>query len=176
GHGQDVRTLHPRSFRGRYPMTRLLPRAPWALPWLLILVACTPLGMWLYEDPHVMMARVRVDADAGGAHPVVVALDVVNPNDYSLSATRLEMWLRLDGVPIGTLERSGRMAVPKGIARVALPLVPDRSTTPATLQTFHSGVHRFAMEGRATFVTPIGKRKVRFAQVGELAFGGPSAE
>ncbi len=37
-----------------------------------------------------------------------------------------------------------------------------------------SGKHRFAVEGRATFSTPFGRRNVRFAHAGDLAFGGGS--
>lgn len=141
--------------------------------WLIPLLACTPLGVWLYEDPQVSVARVRVDADARGTPPVVVALDLLNPNDFPVSTTRLEMRLRLDDQPIGELDRDSSVAIPKGTATVAMPLVPDRATTPARLRAFNSGIHRFAIEGRATFFTPIGKRKVRFAQEGELVFGPP---
>jgi hypothetical protein len=44
------------------------------------------------------------------------------------------------------------------------------------MQSFGSGVHRFAIEGRATFTTPVGKRKVRFAQSGEMAFGASETD
>jgi LEA14-like dessication related protein len=136
-------------------------------------MACTPLGVWIYEDPQVTVDRVRVNADAQAVSPVVVALVVHNPNDFPVSATRLEFLLVLDDVPIGRLDRESRMSVPKGMATVALPIQTDRATTPARLEAFQSGVHRFAIEGRATFATPMGKRKVRFAQQGELAFGPP---
>jgi LEA14-like dessication related protein len=140
---------------------------------LLPIVACTPLGVWVYEDPQVTVDRVRVDADAQGTPPVIVALAVNNPNDFPLSATRLEFRLVLDDLPIGRLDRAGKVSVPKGVATMALPIETDRGTTPARLQAFNSGVHRFAIEGKATFATPLGKRKVRFAQQGELAFGPP---
>jgi LEA14-like dessication related protein len=140
---------------------------------LLPAMACTPLGVWVYEDPQVTVDRVRVDTGGQAASPVVVALAVHNPNDFPVSATRLEFLLVLDDLPIGRLDREGRVSVPKGVATVALPIETDRGTTPARLEAFQSGVHRFAIEGRATFATPMGKRKVRFAQQGELAFGSP---
>jgi LEA14-like dessication related protein len=163
------------SFRGRLPTTHRRLRNLRCLPVLCLLpgLACTPLGLWLYEDPQVTVDRVRVDVDGLSTRPVVVALAVNNPNDYALSATRLEFRLVLDDLPIGGLDRKGSMSVPKGVATMALPIETDRTTTPARLQAFNSGVHRFAIEGRATFTTPIGKRKVRFAQQGELAFGLP---
>jgi LEA14-like dessication related protein len=131
--------------------------------------------MWLYEDPGVTMSRVRVDAEAHGNPPVVVALNVRNPNDYALSTTRFELRLSLDDLPIGRVARDSSVSVPMGTATVALPVVPDRSTTPAQLRAFRTGVHRFSIEGRATFATPVGKRNVRFAQAGELAFGLPAS-
>jgi hypothetical protein len=146
---------------------------PSAMAWLVTMVACTPAGVWIYEDPRVTVARVRLDADTTAARPVLVALDLRNPNDYVVSATRVELRLALDNQPIGRLAHDSSMQVPKGTATMALPLIPDRSATRARLRSFNSGVHQFAIEGLATFTTPIGKRKVHFAQTGELAFGQP---
>ncbi len=139
------------------------------------MLACTPLGVWLYEDPRVTVSRVRVGAGAQGAAPVLVALDVRNPNDYTLSTSRLELRLSLDDLPIGRMDRDSSVSLPKGVATVALPLVPDRATTPARLRAFRTGVHRFVIEGRATLETPVGRRRVRFAQEGEMAFGSPAS-
>jgi len=33
--------------------------------------ACTPLGLWIYEDPGVTMSRVRVNTKGQDASPVV---------------------------------------------------------------------------------------------------------
>ena len=146
---------------------------PHAIGWLVAVLACTPVGVWIYEDPRVTVSRVRLDVDTASAKPVLVALDLRNPNDYVVSTTRVELRLALDDLPIGRLAQDSSVAVPKGTATVALPLIPDRSATRARLQALNSGVHRFAIEGQATFTTPVGKRKVRFAQTGELAFGPP---
>lgn len=158
------------SFRDRGPRARGRLRH---LCCLLPIVACTPLGVWVYEDPQVTVDRVRVNADARGTPPVIVALAVHNPNDFTLSATRLEFRLALDDLPVGRLDRTGKVSVPKGVATMALPIETDRRATPTRLQAFNSGVHRFTIEGKATFATPLGKRKVSFAQQGELAFGPP---
>jgi hypothetical protein len=149
-------------------------QVPQAIGWLVAALACTPVGVWIYEDPRVTVARVRLDADTMSAKPVLVALDLRNTNDYVVSTTRVELRLALDDMPIGRLDRDSSMVVPKGTATIALPLIPDRSATRARLQAFNSGVHRFAIEGQATFTTPVGKRRVRFAQTGELAFGRQS--
>lgn len=139
----------------------------------MVLVGCTPLGLWLYQDPDVSVARVRLDTDSTSRRPVLVALDLHNPNDFVVAATRVELRLMLDDVPIGRADEDSDVPMPKGRATVALPIVPGRQATPARLQAFASGTHRFTVEGRATFTTPIGKRKVRFAQMGEMTFGQP---
>jgi hypothetical protein len=132
--------------------------------------ACTPLGLWMYQDPLVTVARVRVSPDPAAREPILVGLDVLNPNDYSISTARVELSLALDDLPVGRLDRDSSITVSEGTtANVALPLQPGRSGR-APLARFTSGVHHFLIEGRATFVTPIGRRKVRFAQAGEMAF------
>ena len=143
--------------------------------WLLPALGCTPLGMWVYHHPSVTVSRVRVDAQAEGTLPVVVALDMQNPNDYTISATRVELELLLDSLPIGRLKRDGRLVLPReGTATLALPLEPDRNAPPERMQAFRTGVHRFSVQGRATMATPFGKQDVPFAQEGDLVFGAPA--
>jgi LEA14-like dessication related protein len=146
-------------------------RVPRVVGWLVGALGCTPLGVWVYEDPRVTVSRVRVAADSQTARPVLVALDVRNPNDYIVSATRVELQLLLDDTPIGRFDEDRSVSLPKGTAEVAVPLVIERGTGASRLQAFNSGVHRFSVQGRATFATPVGKRKVRFVQVGEMTFG-----
>ncbi len=65
------------------------------------------------------------------------------------------------------------MSLPKGTTTVALPLVLSHVATPARQRAFGAGIHQFTIEGRATFATPIGERKVPFLQMGEMSFGTP---
>jgi LEA14-like dessication related protein len=149
--------------------------AAWSrLAWGMLLGGCTPLGLWLYEDPVVTVSQITFQFGRSGTTPapVIVALDLKNANDYPLEAQQVELSLRLDGVPIGRLKRDSAVAIATDtISTVALPLPLDRSTTPDRLRSMGSGTHTFAVRGRATFQTPIGKRDVRFAQEGELVFG-----
>lgn len=136
------------------------------------LVACTPLGLWVYDDPGLEVSRVRVNHDAS-ADPLVVGLAVWNPNDYDVSTSRLELELKLDDMPVGRFSRDSVVAVPTvGLADVALPLTLRGESVRERIRALRSGTHRFAVEGRATFSTPFGLRKVRFAHAGDLAFGG----
>jgi LEA14-like dessication related protein len=149
--------------------------------WLLLLGSCTPLGFWIYEDPVVTVSRVTLELREArsSTSPVVVALAVHNRNDYPLSTTRMEVSLRLDGIPIGWSTQDSMLPVPmEGVSTVALPLALEKRATPSHLKTLDTGSHRFAVSGRATFQTPIGARRIRFAEEGDMIFdqrpGGPS--
>lgn len=152
-------------------------RCPRRWAWLLLpAVGCTPLGLWMYQDPGVSVSRVRLAAEPADTAPVVVALDLSNPNDYPVSTTRVELLLRLDDLPIGGVARDSSVPLPKvTTSTVALALVPTHAATRDQLKVLGSGVHHFAVQGRATFTTPIGKRKVDFAQEGDMAFGDQAA-
>ena len=136
------------------------------------IMACTPLGLWVYDDPGLEVSRVRVNHDAS-ADPVVVGLAVWNPNDYDVTTSRLELELKLDDMTVGRFSGDSVVAVPTaGLADVAVPLEVRGESVRQRIRTLQSGTHRFAVQGRATFSTPFGPRKVRFAHKGDLAFGG----
>lgn len=146
--------------------------------WGLLIGGCTPLGLWLYEDPVVTVSQITLELGSGPVRsPVIVALALENTNDYPLSTERVELSLRLDGVPIGQLKQDSAVSVATDtVSTVALPLSLAKQATPEHLRSLSSGTHRFAVRGRATFRTPIGSRKVRFAQEGSLLFGVRSLE
>jgi LEA14-like dessication related protein len=138
--------------------------------------ACTPLGLWVYDDPSVTVSRVRLVNRPVGNSPVLIALEVRNPNDYDLSTVGVELLLRLDDVQIGRMARNSTVPLPKETtSTVVVPLIPARGAAVARLGAFQSGTHRFAVRGRAQFATPFGKRKVRFAQEGQIVFDRPSS-
>jgi LEA14-like dessication related protein len=134
--------------------------------------ACTPLGLWVYDDPGLEVSRVRLERDAAAKQPIVVGLAVWNPNDYDITTARLELRLHLDDVPMGYFSKDSIMPVAQlGYTILALPLTVPTGPTRARIGALSSGIHRFAVEGRATFETPFGRRNVRFAHAGDLAFG-----
>lgn len=145
----------------------------------MLLGACTPLGLWLYEDPVVSVYRVTLDLGDQrpvGHSPVTVALAVDNRNDYPLSTERLELSLRLDGLPVGKLSHKNSIPVATDtVSTVAMPLKLEKRTTRQQLEAFGSGTHLFAVRGKARFRTPIGVREVRFAEEGSMVFGQRSS-
>ncbi len=135
--------------------------------------ACTPIGLWVYDDPGLEVSRVRLSHDTAGAQPVVLGLAINNPNDYDLSTARFELQLRLDDVAVGHFSRDSIIPLPQlAIADMLLPLTVPPGEGLTRIRTLSKGTHRFAVEGRATFSTPFGRRDVRFAHAGDMAFGG----
>ena len=128
----------------------------------------------------VTVARITLEMGGvrpAGSSPVIVALAVQNKNDYPLSTEWVELALRLDGAPIGQLRRDSTVDLAMDtVSLVALALPLQERTTPEHLKAFRSGTHMFAVRGRATFHTPIGTRKVRFAQEGAMVFGERSRD
>jgi LEA14-like dessication related protein len=144
--------------------------------WVVPVLACTPLGLWVYDDPQVSVSRVRLAAEAMEGSLVLVALAVRNPNDYPVFTTRVELRLRLDGLTVGKLARDSSISFPElKTSTFAVALDSSSGVGPARLRTFGPGKHRFAVDGRTTFKTPFGPRKVRFAQEGEMTFGSPAS-
>jgi LEA14-like dessication related protein len=140
---------------------------------VIVLSACTPLGLWVYADPVVTVSRVTLEVKEAKRLGTVVALAVDNRNTYAISAERVELSLRLDDVPVGWIDRDSSVPVAKAaVSTVALALPLQQQTSPERLATaLGSGTHTFAVHGRATFRTPFGMRAVRFEQKGAMMFG-----
>jgi LEA14-like dessication related protein len=139
---------------------------------VVVLGGCTPLGLWVYTDPVVTVSRVTLEVKETRRLGMIVALAVDNQNTYALSSERVELSLRLDGLPMGKVDRDSTVSVAKTtVSTVALALPLQKQTTPERLAALGSGTHTFAVRGRATFRTPFGMREVRFEQEGAMMFG-----
>jgi LEA14-like dessication related protein len=139
---------------------------------VVVLGGCTPLGLWVYTDPVVTVSRVTLEVKETRRLGMIVALAVDNQNTYALSSERVELSLRLDGLPMGQVDRDSTVSVAKTtVSTVALALPLQKQTTPERLAALGSGTHTFAVRGRATFRTPFGIREVRFEQEGAMMFG-----
>ena len=140
----------------------------------LFLGACTPLGLWLYQDPVITMSRITLEVrkpTRAKPPPVVVALDVKNVNDYPVSAERLELSLRVDGISMGKLTQDSTVTLAiDSISTVAIALPVERWVIADRLEASRDVTHVVAVQGRATFRTPFGTRKVRFAQSSAMVF------
>jgi hypothetical protein len=140
--------------------------------WWIAVSGCTPLGLWVYDDPGFEVQRVRLRPDQVTDSSVVVALVLWNPNDYEISTVRFDLKLRLGGATVGQFARDSFIPMDRiATTELALPFTPT-STAAGMLAQYTWGTHRFVVEGRATFDTPFGKRTTRVAHGGEIVFGG----
>jgi LEA14-like dessication related protein len=115
---------------------------------------------------------VTLEKKGAGKSPVLVALRVDNRNTYALSAERVVLSLRLDGVQVGRVERDSTVSLATAtVSTVALSLPLQKQATAQRLAALGSGTHTFAVQGRATFRTPFGTREVPFRQEGSMIFG-----
>ncbi|MBA3660039.1 MAG: LEA type 2 family protein [Gemmatimonadales bacterium] len=138
---------------------------------IVLLGGCTPLGLWMYEDPRIAVSRVSV-ARVRAGDSVRVALAVDNRNDYTVEATRVEVALRVDGMPIGSLAYDTLVPLPEEVVSlVAVPLRLGAASTDGRLRRIAPGTHQYQVEGRAEFRTPIGVRHVAFQEEGAMTFG-----
>lgn len=150
-------------------------RIAWSgMVWAVTTVGCTPLGMWVYGDPAFEVSQVQFQPEPASDSSMVVALTLWNPNDYDISASRLELDLRVDNHTIGRYERDSVIPMTRADSTfLALAFTPTSGATVGRLAAFRPGtVHRIVVRGRGTFKTPFGERKVQLAHAGAMTFGG----
>ncbi|HEX6644744.1 MAG TPA: LEA type 2 family protein [Gemmatimonadales bacterium] len=140
---------------------------------LCLLPACTPLGLWIYEEPRIEITEVRVDDAADNAYPVRVSFRVSNENDFGISLDRVQLLLVLNDTPVIDRELSttasfaarDQQIVEIGVAWTDIgPGLRPRSLAP--------GAPRYSVSGHAFVQTPIGERRIPFARAGTGAAPG----
>jgi hypothetical protein len=129
-----------------------------------LLAACTPMGVWLYEEPTVGLDDVLIDTSAGDAAlPPYVILAVKNRNDFELSLRHIELLLQIDGNDIGTVRVDTIVTLaPLAIRPVRVKVAPTDGTARGRISALRAGIHRYAVVGRARLETPIGERRIGF--------------
>ncbi len=133
----------------------------------LALGACTPLGVWLYEDPTFELSGVRVTPDSAGLLRLDLAFMACNRNDYDLQASALVTRLMLGGRQVG----EGSSAEPillrmrdSAVVELALHVPAAELAVPADLR---ERVIPFELAATSTVGTPSGRRPLRFLQRGK---------
>ena len=129
-----------------------------------LLAACTPFGVWLYEEPTVRLEEVLLDTSSGpSALPPYVILAVKNRNDFELSLRQVELVLRIDGRDVGRIELDTVVTlapIATRPVRIMVPPADDRARS--RIAGLRNGSHRYAVAGRARVDTPIGERRIGF--------------
>jgi hypothetical protein len=128
---------------------------------------CTPLGLWVYEEPRIGLQDVLIDTStSASALPPYVVLTVGNRNDYSLSLRQVELVLQLDGRDIGNVVVDTVVPLRPIMNQPVRIMVPPRDDDARTrLAAIRAGrPHSYAVRGRARVETPIGLRRIGFEE------------
>jgi hypothetical protein len=127
--------------------------------------ACTPLGLWIYEEPTVEVTEIRLDASAGATFPVQFALAVSNANDFDVALLRVEVRINVAGRSVVDRDVSTAADLPSRDRQlVRIGVAPGDLAPGADARA--GAQDRYTIEGFAIVRTPIGERRIPFARAG----------
>ncbi len=125
---------------------------------VLTVVGCSRLARSAFQNPIVELHDVQIKGlgIAGGSLDVI--LDVYNPNDYRIDASRVTYTVFADSLKIATGEVSKLVTLDnKQTSRVTLPVTfTMRELTQAAGILLQRGSVDYAVEGDFTLATPFG--------------------
>lgn len=127
--------------------------------------ACTPLGLWIYQEPTVEVTSVRLDPALGAAFPVQLAFAVSNANDFEVSLVRVHVRFSVGGSSMIDRDLSTAAAFAARDRQVVHIGVAPGDLVPGSARRL-SGTHPYTIEGFAVLKTPIGERRIPFARAG----------
>lgn len=136
------------------------------------LLSCTPLGGWLYSDPTFALSGVSTRYRGRPADTLQVTLTGCNLNDFNLDGLTIEGHLLVDGNPVGSL-RSDKAFLMKmrDSVDVAVPLeIPRADGPPVHAKGDDYLAAHYELNGNIHVSTPIGVRRVRLQQRGDVRF------
>ena len=139
----------------------------------MLLLACTPLGAWVYEDPSFRLTRVE-PRHPGASGPEADSLNLVflacNRNDYDLQLQRVSARLEVTGRATSPTGRADHYTLPTRTMSEILVTISLAGSAIAADQ-----VHRsFELLGETTVRTPSGDRLVSWRQRGSVWKSGDS--
>ncbi|HEU4829533.1 MAG TPA: hypothetical protein VFT04_10075 [Gemmatimonadales bacterium] len=137
----------------------------------LLSAGCTPLGLWVYEEPTIEITAVSL-TDAGAAEfPVRIALQVSNVNDFAVSLEKVQILLVLNDSPVVDRELATAASFPARDRQTVEIGVAWSDVGPGLRpEGLGPGDHRYSVVGEAMLRTPIGQRRIRFARAGTDTF------
>lgn len=140
--------------------TPTLPRWGGALLLLVpALAGCTPLGMWIYEDPRFTLVDVRA---AEGKPGLVLVFAGCNTNDYELQADPMKTRLIFAGHTAGQGVADGSIVLPsRAASHVPVTMTAEVPPGPPGTRTLE-----FMLLNEVTVHSPIGVRNLTQSEHG----------
>ncbi|MDH5234426.1 MAG: LEA type 2 family protein [Gemmatimonadota bacterium] len=134
------------------------------------LVGCRSLARQAFADPVVEVKDVRVRSIGLQGGSLDVILDVYNPNEYRLDATRItyQVWVDTNQVATGAIDKLVTLTQ-KGRSDIVVPVDFDVAAVRAALMRFTlAGTLDYRVKGQFTVVTPFGNITRPYSGVGRI--------
>lgn len=137
-----------------------------------VLQACTPLGLWVYEDPSMALRQATtigaLRGSVGGGDSLEMVLVGCNLNDYDLTGQSVHSRLTISGQTVAEGVRDGRILLAtRDTSRfsVSLPMPEVLRSADATPRTFELLV-------ASRVQTPLGERDLTYSLRGVVQRSG----
>jgi LEA14-like dessication related protein len=132
---------------------------------------CAALGRQAFKEPTVTLQDVQLKGIGASGGAVDVVLNVYNPNNYRLDATRVTYRLLFDTVQVATGAITDRQTVQgKDTLHVAIPVsFTFRGIGEAGRQLLSTGAVNYRVTGDVTVGSPIGNFTVPFSTTGRVS-------
>lgn len=142
-------------------------------------LACTPLGGWLYSDPTFTLSGVRSTYRGSPADTLQVLLTGCNLNDFNVDGLTFDGQLLVDGTPVGVLrsKQGFTMKMRDSVEVLVILQIPRDDEPRVHAKGDDYLAAKYELNGRVELATPIGVRRVVVLQKGDVRFdsaGTPS--
>ena len=135
-------------------------------------LGCTPLGGWLYSDPTFALSGVRPTFQGSPADTLQVVLTGCNLNDFNVDGLTINGQLAVDGAVVGSLQSSQAftMKLRDSVDVTVLLQIPRNDEPPVHAKGDDYVMTKYELTGLVELATPIGVRRVRLNQRGDVRF------
>ena len=132
---------------------------------------CRSLGRHMFEEPKVGFKDVKINGVGLSGGSLDIVLNVYNPNDFRLDATRLTYKLLVDSVEFGTGATDEDFIVQDNdSAIVRLPLnFSWAGVGRLGRQLISSGTVNYRVVGDVTVGSPLGRHTIPYDQTGRFS-------
>jgi LEA14-like dessication related protein len=132
---------------------------------------CATIARQAFQEPIVSVRDVRLNGLGLTGGSVDVALNVYNPNNYRLDATRLTYRLLFDTVTFATGELTQQQTLQaRDTLRVLIPVnFTYRGVGEAGRQILNTGSVNYRVAGDVTVGSPIGSFTIPYSSTGRFS-------
>ena len=140
--------------------------------------SCRSLGQCMFEEPKVSFKDVKLNGIGLTGGSLDIVINVYNPNDFRLDATRLTYKLLVDTVEFGTGATDSDFAIQgNDSTTVRLPLDFNWAGVGAVgRELLGAGTVNYRVVGDVTVGSPLGTYTIPYDQTGRFSTFGASRQ